>query len=80
MTDKKYCEDCRWFREAQGQTKEYRLTLARCAHPKSAQSALRYVARSLNVGGYADLTRGTEYLCGPVGAWFEPVEVSNEQV
>lgn len=77
MTDRIYCEDCRHFRQNVNLNLETVFLLGRCAHPQSLTGSSRYVARSLDVGGYADMTRGADYLCGPLAAWFEPLEVSN---
>ena len=76
MADKIYCEDCAHFREASGVSVDVRLTLGRCAKEKSAIVGLRYVARCLDIGGYADMTRAADYLCGPTAVWFEPKQVA----
>jgi len=75
MTDKKYCEDCNHFRPAVGHVGEGAMQFGRClAAPVSGD---HFVARILDIGGYASIQRGADYLCGPLAAWFEPLEVSD---
>lgn len=73
MTDKKYCEDCRYFRPALGHVGEGALSFGRCL--VAPVSGDHFVARILDIGGYASIQRGADYLCGPEGKNFKPIEV-----
>ena len=72
MTYKKYCEDCRHFRPAMGHVGEGALSFGRCL--VAPVSGDHFVARILDVGGYASIQRGADYLCGPEGKNFEPID------
>jgi hypothetical protein len=74
--DRIYCEDCAFFKKAEGRDEIYNMTYGRCLHPNSAGSSLRNVARILDNGGYADICRGADYLCGPEAKWFQAIEVT----
>ena len=72
MTVKKYCEDCRHFRPAMGHVGEGNLSFGRCL--VAPGDGDHFVARILDVGGYASIQRAAEYLCGPEGKNFEPID------
>ena len=72
MTDKKYCEDCRHFRLAVGHVGEGAFQFGRCL--VAPVSGDHFVARILDVGGYASIQRGADYLCGPEGKNWELID------
>jgi hypothetical protein len=74
MTDRKYCEDCKFCDTTSG------MSLARCGNSKAPETNIgdRFVARQFDKPKFASSVRLEGALCGPDAAWFEPK--ASEQV